>query len=203
MNSRLLIDGIIFGFLIAVPVGPIGLLCINRALSGGTLYGLLSGLGVATADAIAGGIAALGLTLVYSFLVGQQAWLHIVIGLFLCYLGFRTFVTRPAAEAAAATANGLLGAYTSTFLLTVSNPVTIISFFAIYAGWGVESLRGEYFSAAILMLGVFVGSALWWVILGVGLLFYREHFTEQVLGWVHKVSGAVIAGFGFVILWRG
>jgi len=199
----ILLNGIVIGFVIAVPVGPIGLLCINRALAGGIAYGLLSGVGAATADAIAGGIAALGLTLVYNFLVGQQPWLHVVAGLFLCWLGFRTFMTRPGAQAGAATANGLLGAYTSTFLLTVSNPVTILSFFAIYAGWGVESLRGEYFSAAVLMLGIFIGSALWWFILSAGLLLYRERFTDQVLHWVHRVSGAVITGFGFVVLWRG
>ena len=101
----ILLNGIVIGFVIAVPVGPIGLLCINRALAGGIAYGLLSGVGAATADAIAGGIAALGLTLVYNFLVGQQPWLHVVAGLFLCWLGFRTFMTRPGAQAAAATAN--------------------------------------------------------------------------------------------------
>ncbi len=200
MDIRLFVDGILFGFLIAVPVGPIGLLCINRALSGGATYGLISGLGAATGDAIAGGIAALGLRLVYGFLVSQRPWLRIVGGLFLCYLGFRTFMTRPARQAAAAKTNGRLGAYTSTFLLTMSNPVTILSFFAIYAGWGVESLRGEYFSAAMLMLGIFVGSALWWFLLAAGLLVYRERFTDGVLHWVHRVSGVVIAGFGFVVL---
>jgi threonine/homoserine/homoserine lactone efflux protein len=200
MEIKFFLEGILFGFLIAVPVGPIGLLCINRALAGGVAYGLLSGLGVATADAIAGGIAALGLTLVYSLLVSHQPWLRLIGGLFLCYLGFRIFMTKPTGQAPAATANGLLGAYTSTFFLTLSNPVTILSFFAIYAGWGVESLRGEYFPAALLTLGIFVGSALWWFILGAGLLVYREWFTDQVLHWFHRVSGVVIAGFGFVVL---
>jgi threonine/homoserine/homoserine lactone efflux protein len=197
---KLFFEGILFGFLIAVPVGPIGLLCINRALSGGAAYGLLSGLGIATGDAIAGGVAALGLTLVYSFLVSQQSWLHIASGLFLCYLGFRTFMVRPARPETSAAVNGFIGAYSSTFLLTLSNPVTILSFFAIYAGWNLESLRGEYFPAFLLMLGIFFGSALWWVLLAVGLLLFREKFTDQALNWVHKVSGVVIAGFGFVVL---
>jgi threonine/homoserine/homoserine lactone efflux protein len=109
-------------------------------------------------------------------------------------------MTKPARQEASATTNGFLGAYSSTFFLTVSNPVTILSFFAIYAGWGVESLKGEYFPAGLLMLGIFFGSALWWIILAVGLLLYRERFTDRVLHWVHRVSGVVIAGFGFVVL---
>lgn len=200
MNASLFIEGVVIGFVVAVPIGPIGLLCINRALSGGLAYGFLSGLGVATADAVSGGIVVLGLTLVSSFLTGQQAWLRPVGGLFLCYLGVRTFMAKPAEQAVPARETGSLGAYSSTFFLTFTNPVTILSFVAIYAGWGVESLSGHYLSAAALTSGIFCGSALWWVILGAALLLSREKFTDHGLRWIHRISGAIITGFGFVVL---
>lgn len=200
MAISLFIEGLVIGFIVAVPVGPIGLLCINRALAGGAAYGLSSGLGVASADAIAAAIAALGLKLISNFLLHQEIWLRPLGGLFLCYLGFRTFVARPSGQVSEIKFNGLLGAYASTFLLTFSNPVTILSFFAIYAGWGIESLGGHYLSAAVLVCGVFVGSALWWIILGGWLVIFRAKFTDHGLQWVHRISGVIIAGVGCFFL---
>lgn len=200
MQVHLLIQGIIIGLVVAVPVGPLGLLCINRALSLGPLCGLCSGLGVATADALAAGIAALGITLVSTFLVDHEIMLRVVGGVFLCFLGLKIYAMKPSTKAPPKTVNGLVGAYATTLLLTFSNPVTILSFIAIYAGWGVESLRGHYLGAAVLMLGVFTGSALWWLALFVGLTTFRERFNLTILGWIHRVSGAVIAGFGVVVL---
>jgi threonine/homoserine/homoserine lactone efflux protein len=193
------------GFVVAVPVGPLGLLCINRALSMGPLAGIYSGFGVATADALAAGVAALGLTLVSEFLVDHQLMLRIAGGIALCYLGVTIYRTQPKMAPSAGNVNSLATAYATTFLLTASNPVTILSFFAIYAGWGVESLSGRYMGAATLMAGVFVGSGLWWLILACGLVLFRDRFSHHVLGWIHKVSGAVIAGFGIVVflsLWK-
>jgi len=192
--------GLLIGFVVAVPVGPIGLLCINRALSRGPVYGLISGLGVATADALSAGIAVLGLTLILSFLLSQQVWLHLIGGLFLCYLGFRIFMARPAGQTVSVQEKGFVRAYVSMFLLTLTNPGTILSFIAIYAGWGVHNLRGDYLSAALLTLGVFVGSALWWFILAGGLLAFGPKFTYPGLRWVHRISGVIIAGFGFIVL---
>lgn len=205
MPIYLFLQGVIMGFVVAVPVGPLGLLCINRALSAGPLAGLYSGLGVATADALAAAIAALGLTLVSEFLVDHQTLLQIVGGIALCYLGVKIYRTTPKTEAPANNVNGLAAAYATTFILTLSNPVTILSFFAIYAGWGVKSLSGHYLGAATLMAGVFVGSAMWWLILGIGMVLFRDRFSHHVLGRIHKVSGVVIAGFGLVVflsLWQ-
>jgi threonine/homoserine/homoserine lactone efflux protein len=201
----LFFQAVMMGFVVAVPVGPLGLLCINRALSLGPLAGLYSGFGVATADALAAVIAALGLTLVSEFLVNHQLLLRVAGGLALCYLGVMIYRTQPKTEPPVHNVNSLAAAYATTFLLTVSNPVTILSFFAIYAGWGMESLSGRYIGAAILMGGVFVGSALWWLILACGLVLFRDRFSRHVLGWIHKVSGVVIAGFGIVVflsLWK-
>lgn len=202
MEVRLFLEGLVIGFVIAVPVGPIGLLCINRSLSKGPAVGLLSGLGVATGDAISAGLAALGLTLVSSFLISQQLGLRLVGGVFLCYLGLRIFLIKPTGQATPAGENGLVGAYASTFFLTFTNPVTILSFMAIYAGWGVENLSGNYASAAVLTLGVFSGSALWWVLLESGLLLFRTRFTLHGLRWAHRISGVIIAGFGFIVLFN-
>jgi len=200
MHLYLFVEGIIIGLVVAVPVGPLGLLCINRALALGPLCGLCSGLGVATADALAAGIAALGISLISTFLVNHQLLLQLVGGVFLCVLGIKIYAMKPSTKAVPKSVNGLLGAYATTFLLTISNPVTVLSFIAIYAGWGVESLRGNYLGAVVLMLGVFSGSALWWFGLFVGLATFRDRFSLKILGWIHRVSGAVIAGFGVVVL---
>lgn len=194
------LQGLIIGFSIAAPVGPIGVLCIRRTLAGGRTIGFLSGLGAATADAVYGSIAGFGLTFIASFLLDQQLWFSLVGGGFLCYLGVKTFLTPPAKTAAPAKGGGLWGAYGSTFFLTLTNPATILSFAAVFAGLGLANTNRSYITAGILVLGVFLGSALWWLLLsgGVGLL--RRQITPVWLGWVNKLSGAIITGFGLIIL---
>lgn len=200
MTAYLIIQGVLIGFVVAVPVGPLGLLCINRALAMGAICGLFSGLGVASADALAASLAALGISFVSSFFTEHQTVLRLVGGVFLCYLGWQIYGTKPKEQAAPSDVNGLLNAYATTFFLTISNPVTILSFIAIYAGWHVPSLHGRYFAAALLTLGVFIGSALWWVGLFIGMTVFREKFSVGALGWIHRVSGVLILGFGIVVL---
>jgi threonine/homoserine/homoserine lactone efflux protein len=200
MSIYLLIEGILIGLVVAVPVGPLGLLCINRALMLGPLCGLCSGLGVAMADAIAAGIAALGITLISDFLTDHQVLLRFIGGIFLCYLGYKIYRAEPVSRVPINTVNGLLSAFSTTFFLTLSNPVTILSFVAIYAGWHVPSLRGQYVAAATLTAGVFSGSSLWWVGLFLGLTVFHEKFDLRFLFWVHRVSGAVIASAGVFVL---
>lgn len=195
------LNGLIFGcFVLAAPVGPIGVLCIRRTLAGGRAMGLASGLGAATADAAYASVAAFGLTFVSAFLVEQRVWLGIAGGLFLVYLGVRTLLARPAERAAEAPARGrgLLGAYASTFFLTITNPMTILTFVAAFAGLGLANAGGDYISAALLVLGVFTGSALWWLLLSAGVGLLRERFGVGVMLWVNRVSGAVILAFGIV-----
>ncbi|HKY10154.1 MAG TPA: LysE family transporter [Candidatus Binatia bacterium] len=200
MSFSLLLQGILMGLVVAVPVGPLGLLCINRALALGPTYGLFSGLGVATADSLAAAIAALGITLISGFLSDHQLTLRLIGGAFLCYLGYTIYMTEPVTQAPIKSINGLFGAYATTFILTFSNPITILSFVAIYAGWHVPSLDGQYMAAATLTIGVFVGSALWWVALFIGLEAFHEKFNLRFLFWVHRVTGGIIAVFGVVIL---
>ena len=200
MDVNFLLRGLIIGFSIAAPVGPIGVLCIRRTLAEGRASGLVSGLGAATADAIYGCIAGFGLTFISSILVSQQMWLRLVGGGFLCYLGLRTFLAKPAEQAASAEGNGLVGAYASTFFLTLTNPMTILSFAAIFAGLGVASASGSYASAGVLVLGVFIGSALWWLILSGGVSLFQARFNPHGLWWVNRISGVIITGFGLLAL---
>jgi len=200
MFISFLLRGLLIGFSIAAPVGPIGVLCIRRTLAEGRIPGLVSGLGAATADATYGGIAGFGLTFISSLLISQQVWLRLIGGTFLCYLGLRTFLIRPAEQAASAKGNGLIGMYASTLFLTLTNPLTILSFAAIFAGLGVASTGGNYLAAGILVLGVFLGSALWWFILSGGVSIFRTKFTTRGLRWVNRISGIIIMGFRVIAL---
>lgn len=200
MDVSFLLRGIVIGFSIAAPVGPIGVLCIRRTLAEGRLAGLVSGLGAASADAVYGLIAAFGLTFVSSFLVSEGVWLRLIGGIFLCYLGFKTFLTKPAHEAAKAKGTGLFGAYTSTFFLTLTNPMTILSFATIFAGLDIASKDGSYVAAGVLVLGVFLGSALWWLFLCSGINWFRSRFNLRGLKWVNRITGVIIMAFGLVVL---
>ncbi len=200
MSVYFIIQGVLIGFVVAVPVGPLGLLCINRALAMGAICGLFSGLGVASADALAASLVALGISFVPSFFTEYQTPLRLAGGVFLCYLGWQIYGTKPKEQPALGNVNGLLSAYAKTFFLAISNPATILSFIAIYAGWHVPSLQGRYFATALLALGVFIGSALWWIGLFVGMTVFRGKFDLRTLGWVHRVSGVLILGFGVIVL---
>lgn len=196
----LILKGLILGFSIAAPVGPIGVLCIRRTLADGRATGFASGLGAATADAIYGCVAGFGLTFISTLLLSQKLWLQLIGGAFLCYLGVQTFRARPAERAADAQGNGLLGAYASTFFLTVTNPMTILFFLAVFAGLGGAAVAGDYLAAGALVLGVFLGSASWWLLLSGAVSVFRSRFNYHALGWVNRISGIIVAGFGLLAL---
>lgn len=196
-----LLKGLILGFSIAAPVGPIGLLCIRRTLSGGIRSGFASGLGAATADAIYGAIAAFSLSVVTNFLLDHQRVLQAGGGLFLLYLGLTTFRSLPAETAATATGQGLLGAYASTLLLTITNPMTILSFAAVFAGLGLGTADGSLTAAVSLIAGVFIGSMLWWLLLSGAVHFFQQRVEKRQLKLVNRLSGLLIAGFGLYCLW--
>lgn len=200
MAMTFLLRRLVIGFSIAAPVGPIGVLCIRHTLAKGRTYGLICGLGAATADAMYGCIAAFGLTVISRVLIRQQVWLLAVGGAFLWYLGLKIFLARPAEEAAPAPGNGLFAAYATTFGLTLTNLLTILSFGAIFAGLGLAGASMDYVAAALLVSGVFIGSALWWLILSgiVGAL--RTGLDAHKSRWVNRASGIIIMGFGLLAL---
>jgi len=195
------IKGLLIGFSIAAPVGPIGVLCIRRTLAEGRNSGLISGLGAATADAVYGSIAGFGLTVISGFLLDQQFWIRLVGGAFLCYLGIKTFFARPSDSAAVVQGRGLLSDYISTFFLTLTNPMTILSFAAIFAGLGLGAAAGDFTSAGVLIMGVFSGSAAWWFLLSGGVSVLRRQFGESTMRWMNRISGLIILGFGIVAFW--
>ena len=201
-NLGFIFKGVVIGFSIAAPVGPIGVLCIRRSLAAGARAGLVTGLGAATADAVYGCIAGFGLTVVSGFLIGQRFWLSLAGGLFLCYLSFRTFTSKPAEKAAEVRDSGLLSAYLSTLFLTLTNPMTILSFVAVFAGLGLGQ-SADYFRAVTLVCGVFAGSAFWWLLLSTGVALYRSRLNPGYMIAVNKISGAVILAFGLYALSMG
>jgi threonine/homoserine/homoserine lactone efflux protein len=200
MDPAFLLKGLALGFSVAAPVGQIGILCIRRTITEGRAYGFVSGLGAATADSMYGGVAAFGLTAVSGALVGQQGWLRLVGGLFLLYLGARIFMSKPPSNSTEVGRPSLLAAYVSTFLLTVTNPTTILSFAAVFAGLGLASSGSDYLSSGLMVLGVFLGSALWWLILSGVVGAIRGRLNRAALLWVNRLSGILIAGFGVAAL---
>jgi threonine/homoserine/homoserine lactone efflux protein len=200
MESSLFIKGFIIGFSIAAPVGPIGILCIQRTLSGGNLQGFVSGLGAATADALYGFIAAFGLTFISNFLVDQSIWFRLIGGLFLCYLGVRAFLKKPQEQTVSVANSTNLSAYGTTFFLTLTNPMTILFFVGIFAGLGIVSESIHYASAGLMVIGVFAGSAAWWLLLSGATGLFRSKISEGKLTLVNKISGVVILAFGVVAL---
>jgi threonine/homoserine/homoserine lactone efflux protein len=200
MELIFFMKGILLGFSIAAPVGPIGVLCIRRTLAKGMLTGVLSGLGTATADSIYGCIAAFGVTIISNFLFDHQFYLRFLGGLFLLYLGYTTYRSIPAETVAQASSKGLFGAYTSAFFLTLTNPMTIISFAAVFAGLGIGATGENYTLAGLLVFGVFLGSMLWWLILSGMINALRATFNTKRLNYVNQFSGVIIAGFGVVSL---
>ena len=195
MRTDILLQGAVIGLSIAAPVGPIALLCIRRSLADGRLFGFIAGLGAATADAFYGAVAGFGLTFLSEALLWNKTWLRILGGFYLCYLGTRIFLAKAKERPVDVAPSGLIGAYTSTFLLTLTNPVTILAFLSVFAGLGITA-GGDARSAGTLVAGVFLGSATWWLVLTLGIGTLRTRITPAVLIWVNRLAGAVIAGFG-------
>jgi len=184
--------GIIFGFSIAAMPGPIGIICIRRTLNGGRMTGLASGLGTATADAIYCSIAGFGVTYISDLLIEGRIWLQLLGGIFLIFLGIRTFMVHPGSKSVSVSGTGLIKAYSSMFLLTISNPLTILLFAGITAGLGVGSPGNNYSPVVSLILGVFTGSVLWWGIMSTGISLFQKRLHEGNLVWINRIIGIII-----------
>lgn len=209
--------GLLIGLVIAAPVGPIGFLCIHRTLQYGATIGLLTGLGAAAADAAYGAVAAFGLRQLAQSLSEHDVVLRLFGGLVLGVIGLRVLLTadRPQRQESKGRVRGapaldssdarfarrLVESFASAFLLTLANPATILSFLAIFAALGWASDVRSHHAAALLVAGVFVGSALWWLGLSSAAGLLREHMGEAQRAWIQRASGAAIFGFGlFAVL---
>lgn len=196
-NLSFFLRAFLIGISIAAPVGPIGVLCIRRTLSNGKLAGFLSGMGAATADMAYGAIAAFGITIVTNLLLENAFWLQLTGGLFLLYLGIKTFLEKPNGQSAQVKQGSFWNMYLSTFFLTIANPITILSFAAIFAG----TLLGKNTGSPILMVaGVFAGSASWWLALSFGVGLMRGRLNQDHMTWINRISGMLITVFGIFAL---
>jgi threonine/homoserine/homoserine lactone efflux protein len=198
LEYTLLLKGIAIGFALALPIGPIGILCIRKTATEGHLSGMVVGFGAATADALYGFVAAFGLTIISDTLLSQQMWIRLIGGAFLCYVGVKTFIAKPPDASQPANGRGYLGSFVSTFLLTLTNPLTIIAFLGVFAGFGLRNGELSVGSASTLIAGVFLGSSLWFFLLSYGVTLFRNKINSTGLGWVNRISGLLIIVFGIV-----
>jgi threonine/homoserine/homoserine lactone efflux protein len=200
MNGILFTKGFIIGLSVAAPVGPMAVLCIQRTLARGSMAGFISGLGIATADALYASVAAFGWTLVSGRLMEFQNTFKLAGGLFLLYLGAKVLLSKPAEGKPKDGERGLGKAYLSTFLLTLSNPPTIFLFLALFTTIGTLGRDGGNAAGTWLVAGVFLGSAFWWMALSQGVSLLGRKMNLEKWRWINQVSGLVIAGFGLAAL---
>ncbi|MBI3454021.1 MAG: LysE family transporter [Rhodospirillales bacterium] len=197
------LKGLIAGFLIAAPVGPINVLCVRRTLLHGRVAGFISGLGAAVADTLYGAIAAFGLAFAMSLLLEERLWLSLGGAALLFAAGLRTLFSHPPRPSDTPDPTSLIGDFTSTFFLTLTNPITILSFLAVFAAFGIEGYQGITADGWWLILGVFTGSAAWWLTLTGLVGMFHGKFSEAGLEWANRAAGLIILAFAVVVLWEG
>jgi len=193
------LKGIVIGFAMAIPIGPIGIICIRKTLTEGRVKGLIIGLGAATADLLYSCIAAFGLTIISNTLMSQRTWIRLVGGALLLFLGVRTFLALPKDPKLDVNKGGLFRTYLTIVFLTLTNPMTIFAFLAIFAALGLDSDL-SYLSASALVIGVFIGSSLWFLILSSGASFFRNKLDLEGLKWVNKIAGILIILSGVIAI---
>ena len=202
MELLLFCKSMLLGLAVAAPLGPIGVLCINRALERGFWAGVAGGLGTALADAIYACLAAIGFSALTTTLATLAPWLKLAGGLFMLWLGWKSLRPNPHRPSTHARTNdfrGLSGTIASTFLLTLTNPVTIFSFAALFAGLGLTDAPGTANALAV-VAGVFLGSLLWWLLLSGGVALAQRRLPEGFSLCVSRMSGVILMGFGFYAL---
>jgi threonine/homoserine/homoserine lactone efflux protein len=194
---ELLIRGLIAGLIIAAPVGPINVLCISRTLRKGRASGLLSGLGAAAADTFYGCIAGFSITFVIQFLIREEFWIRLIGGILLVIIGISYYFKRPQPLNQDATEETGHSDFVSTFLLTLTNPTTVMSFLAVLTGLGMSQGRVSW-RTLLLVLGIGCGSMLWWIILVSIVCRLRDRFNDRMMVWMNRIAGVAIGGFGIV-----
>lgn len=194
-----LLKGVVVGIIIALPVGPVGVLCVRRTLFEGPSYGFISGLGAATADTIFGIIAGFSLTIVRDFMLRYQDWLGAAGGAFLVAVGIKAVIEASDAEPEPVDGEAHFAAYASTFALTITNPITILAFAGIFAKIGISEGAG-FLDTGALIGGVFLGSLLWWLGLSFGIAALRRHVGIVRLTWLNRISGMILTLSGLGLL---
>jgi threonine/homoserine/homoserine lactone efflux protein len=199
MELTIFLKGILIGFAMAVPVGPMGIMCIRKTLTEGRLRGLIIGLGAGTADLLYCSVAAFGLTIISNTLFNQRLWIRLIGGALLFFLGIRTFRAQPADPNIPVNSSGILRSYLTTVFLTLTNPLTIFSFLAVFAALGLGNGL-SYFSAAALVVGVFFGSCSWFLLISSGAILFKKKLDLTGLRWVNKIAGILIIISGVIAI---
>lgn len=195
MHIDTLIQGMIIGFSIAAPIGPIGILCIKRTLQHGRKSGLATGLGAACAGMFYGSIAAFGLSSISDQLISLHSWISRIGGLFLLYLGAKIFFSNTSHQESVLEKQSLKTDFITTFFLTIVNPMTIVSFLTVFAALGLG--QNEGISPSLMIWGVFLGAMVWWLILTNSVALFRKKINQKILKWINRIAGLIILGFGF------
>lgn len=200
MDSVWFLKGLVIGFALAAPVGPIALLCIQRTVARGRPSGAVSGIGAAAADALYGLVAAFSISMISSLLLEHRLVLKMLGGIVLIVLGVRTFRSRPRERAETPKWHGLFGDFASAFLLTLTNPMTFVAFAAVFASVGLAHVGANRAPAGWIVLGVLAGSFLWWTVLVLGTHAVRGHFDAPRLTVLNRAAGVLIVAIGLVYL---
>jgi len=199
LEPLVFIKGLIIGFIICAPMGPIGLFCIRKTLIDGRLAGFAAVLGASTVDALYCAIAGLGLSFISNFLTNEKTLIRIVGGLILIIVGIKFFFAKPAEKPPETRGHSLPSSFFSAALLMLTNPLAIIVFSAAFTALGVHGWKWNYGLTVALVLGVFAGSALWAPILITVLSLFRFQFNGRQLIVINRVAGAILFGFGLAV----
>ena len=203
MDYLLIYKCVISGFILAVPIGPVNLICINRTLSEGRKSGLVVGLGAAVADAVYGYAAAAGLNVITEFALQYETAFRWGGGLFIAYLGWKTFTARPQQQALPRNnPKDFYALFSTIFFLTLTNPITVFTYIATFSSFDITRLISNFTKAALAALGVFLGSSCWWLVLTSIICLFRDKVTPRVLASVNKLAGIIIILIGAVSILR-
>jgi threonine/homoserine/homoserine lactone efflux protein len=196
LDGSLFIQGIIIGLTLAVPVGPLSLLCIHRSVADGRLHGIVSGIGIASADSFYAAVSFLGLTIISGLILAQQYLFRLLAGIVLIFIGIRVFLSVPGITTSHTGHETYLKDYLSTAAIAVANPLTLLFFMVIVPGFGVVIHGNSLLSALEFVSGVFFGSVVWWVVLCGSVGTVRTRISGENLRLINRISGILIFCFG-------